>query len=53
MNANLITIAPAFPLWLIIIVFCLGLAFVFAQYRVTRNKLGKRRAFLISSHLSS
>lgn len=49
MSANQIATAPVFPLWLIILLFCIGLASVFAQYRATRDKLGKIRALIISS----
>lgn len=48
MNANQITITPVFPLWLIILLFCLGFVSVLAQYRVTLDKVGKARALIIS-----
>ena len=48
MNAFGITIVPVFPLWLIIVLFCLGLFSVLVQFRVTREKLGKRRALMLS-----
>ncbi len=48
MNANKITIIPVFPIWLIILLFCLGLASAFAQYRRIRDKLGKTRARILS-----
>jgi uncharacterized membrane protein len=48
MNMNQITIAPIFPLWLVIVLFCLGFASALAQYRVTREKLGNSRALAIS-----
>lgn len=48
MNANTITIAPVFPIWLIILLFFLGLALAFAQYRGIRDKLGMTRARILS-----
>ncbi len=48
MSVNQITIAPVFPLWLIILLFCLGFVSVLAQYRATLDKLGKTRALIIS-----
>ncbi len=48
MNVNTITIPPFFPIWLIILLFFLGLALAFAQYRGIRDKLGKTRARILS-----
>ncbi|NIS71595.1 MAG: hypothetical protein GTO12_22495 [Proteobacteria bacterium] len=48
MNVNQITITPVFPLWLIILLFCLGLFSAIAQYRGIRDKLGKARALIVS-----
>lgn len=48
MSVNQITIAPVFPLWLIILLFCLGFVSVLAQYRATLDKLGKTRTLIIS-----
>jgi uncharacterized membrane protein len=48
MNIFGITLAPAFPLWLIIALFCLVLVSVLVQFRRTREKLGKTRAFVLS-----
>ncbi len=43
-----ITLAPVFPVWLIIFLFCLGLISVLVQFRVTREKLGQTRALILS-----
>ncbi len=43
-----ITLAPVFPVWLIIIFFCLGLISVLIQFRVTKGKLGQTRALILS-----
>ncbi|NIS59211.1 MAG: hypothetical protein GTO13_00425, partial [Proteobacteria bacterium] len=48
MNVNQITITPVFPLWLIILLFCLGFVSVLAQYRAILDKVGKTRALIIS-----
>jgi hypothetical protein len=48
MNLSQVTIAPVFPLWSILVLFALGLAATFAQYRVTRAKLGSSRALGLS-----
>lgn len=48
MNVNPITIAPVFPLWLIILLFCLALAQAAAQCVKSWTKLGPRRALVIS-----
>jgi len=37
-----VTIAPVFPLWLILVLFALGLAATFVQYQVIRPKLDPR-----------
>ena len=48
MSVNQITITPVFPLWLIILLFCLGFVSVLAQYRVTLDKVGRTRGLIIS-----
>ena len=48
MNVNPITIAPVFPMWLIILLFCLALAQAAAQCVKSWTKLGPRRALVIS-----
>lgn len=48
MSGNSITIAPVFPLWLIILLFCLGPALSMLQYRGVRDRVGKRRALIIA-----
>ncbi|MGD9179848.1 MAG: glutamine amidotransferase [Desulfobacterales bacterium] len=49
MNLNPITIAPVFPVWLILLFFCLALAQAAVQYVVNWIKLGRARALVISS----
>ena len=49
MNLNQITIAPVFPMGLIMLLFGLALAAVWLQYRVSRVKLGNMRALMLSS----
>lgn len=48
MSVNPITIVPVLPLWLIALLLCLGLALTFSQYRVIRDKVGKKRALILS-----
>jgi len=48
MNLDQITIAPVFPLWLILLLFSLGFASAIAQYRFMREKLGHSRALGLS-----
>ncbi len=48
MNLDQITIAPVFPLWLILLLFSLGFASAIAQYRFMRGKLGHSRALGLS-----
>ena len=48
MSLNQITIAPIFPLWLIILLLVLGLAAVIFQYRLIRKRLGRNRALGLS-----
>jgi uncharacterized membrane protein len=48
MNVFGITLAPVFPLWLIIALFCLVLVSALVQFKRTREKLGKRRALVLS-----
>jgi uncharacterized membrane protein len=48
MSGFALTIAPAFPLWLVILLFSLGLAAVGALYRLNREKLGEKRALVLS-----
>ena len=48
MTLSQMAVAPVFPVWLIILILCLGLASAFAQYRATRERLGHARALAIS-----
>ncbi|MDP2647384.1 MAG: glutamine amidotransferase [Desulfobacterales bacterium] len=48
MSLNPLTIAPVFPLWLILLLLILGLAGIALQHRTTREKLGTRKAWIIS-----
>lgn len=48
MSPNQITLAPVFPWWVILFFFCLALVSALTQYRVTRYKLGRSRALIIS-----
>ena len=48
MNLDQTTIAPIFPLWLILLLFILGLASVILQFFLIRRKLGHSRALTIS-----
>ncbi len=48
MNLHQITIAPIFPLWLILLLFFLGFASAIAQYGSLRRKLGRSRALGLS-----
>jgi len=48
MSLDQITIAPVFPLWLILLLFSLGFASAIAQYRFMRKRLGHSRALGIS-----
>jgi len=48
MSLDRITIAPVFPLWLILLLFLLGFASAIAQYRFMREKLGHSRALGLS-----
>jgi uncharacterized membrane protein len=48
MNLDQITILPVFPLWLILLLFSLGLASVVIQYRVMLGRLGRSRALGLS-----
>ena len=48
MNLDQITIAPVFPLWLILLLFSLGFASAIVQYCSLREKLGHSRALAIS-----
>lgn len=48
MNMNPVTIAPVFPVWLIIVLFGLALAQAAAQYVMNWTKLGPRRALVIA-----
>ncbi len=49
MNLNPITIAPVFPLWLILLLFCLALAQAAVQCVMNWTKLGHARTLVISS----
>ena len=48
MNLDQITVAPVFPLWLILLLFFLGLGSTVIQYRSLRGKLGHPRALGLS-----
>jgi uncharacterized membrane protein len=48
MNPIPVTIAPVFPLWLILVVFCVGGISALAQYKKIRDRLGKPRAGLLA-----
>ena len=48
MSLNQITIEPIIPLWLITLLYSLGLTAALIQYRLIRGKLGKKRALIIS-----
>jgi uncharacterized membrane protein len=48
MSLNQITIEPIIPLWLIALLYSLGLTAALIQYRLTRGKLGRKRALIIS-----
>jgi uncharacterized membrane protein len=48
MSLNPITLAPVFPVGLIMLLFGLALAAVWVQYRVSRAKLGNKRALVLS-----
>lgn len=48
MSLNQITIEPIISLWLMALLLALGLTAVIIQYGLTRGKLGKRRAFILS-----
>ncbi len=48
MSLDQITIAPVFPLWLILLLFLLGFASAIAQYRFMRGKLGHSRSLGLS-----
>jgi uncharacterized membrane protein len=49
MTVNPITITPVFPMWLIVLLFFLGLASAVAQYTKGWPKLGRKKALIISS----
>lgn len=49
MNLNPIAIAPVFPMGLIVLLFGLAVAAVWVQYRMSRVKLGKKRALVLCS----
>jgi uncharacterized membrane protein len=48
MNPTQISIAPVLPLWLMILLFCLGCALTIAQYTASRKTLDKTRALVLS-----
>ena len=48
MNLIPVTIAPVFPLWLILILFCGGGISALVQYKRIRDRLGKSRAGFLS-----
>ncbi len=47
MNLNQIVIAPVFPVGLIVLLFGLAVVAVWVQYRMSRVKLGKKRALVL------
>jgi uncharacterized membrane protein len=49
MTVKLITVTPVFPIWLIVLLFCLGLASAAAQYATAWPKLGRKKALIISA----
>ena len=49
MSTNPITLALVFPLWLIVVLFSLGVGLTFAQYRRIRDKLDRKRAHIVST----
>jgi len=49
MNLNPIAIAPVFPVALIVLLFGLAVTAVWVQYRMSRVKLGKKRALVLCS----
>ena len=48
MSLNPITLSPVFPVGLILLLFGLALAAFWVQYRVSRTKLGNKRALILS-----
>jgi uncharacterized membrane protein len=48
MSLKDITIAPVFPMGLIIVLFGIAVAAVWVQYRVSRAKLGNKRALMLA-----
>ena len=48
MNLSQITITPVFPVWLILLLFFLGMAAVVLQYWFIRKRLGRARALAVS-----
>ena len=48
MSLNQVTIAPIFPLWLIILLLVLGAAAAIFQYRLIRKRLGRNKALGLS-----
>jgi len=48
MSLRQITVTPVFPLWLIFLLFFVGLAAVIVQYWLIRRRLGPSRALAIS-----
>jgi len=48
MSLSPITIAPIFPLWLIVLLFILGAAAAIFQYRLARKRLNRREALVLS-----
>ena len=49
MNLDPITIAPVFPWWLILVLFCLALVQAAIQGVVNWSKLGRKKALVIST----
>ena len=49
MNSASISITPVLPLWIMILLFCLGGALAAVQYGATRKTLDRTRAFILFS----
>jgi uncharacterized membrane protein len=49
MSTNTFTLAPVFPLWLIVLLFGVGTGLVFALYRRIRDKLDRKSALVLSA----
>jgi uncharacterized membrane protein len=49
MSTNTFTVAPVLPLWLIFLLFGIGVAFVYALYRQIHDKLDRKSALVLSA----